>query len=283
MRSDPWQPGAEPLVGETATRQCLLCGGECFTDLHVPNGVVMRRCEGCGLYVNATPEHVTGNPHFYAAAYHEHHYGGSDRRKQRTSVCLVRQIEALVSRRGRILDIGCSLGHFLAAAAQRGWDAWGVDVSADMVRHCQEQGLQARSGGLGSLPFPDGYFDVIHARHVLEHDIEVFRSLAEMRRALADHGLLFVVTPDAGCPKVRRRGAGYVKFWKPDHMVCFTRSTLTEAMRRAGFAEVRTPPAAGLWVDGPGGAVQHLIWWLSDAVPDALGQGKTLRTVWRKA
>lgn len=283
MPTDPRQLEVAPRTRAPAAEQCLLCACRRFTDLHVPNGVVMRRCEECGLFVNVTPEHVTENPDFYAAEYHERHYGHSDSRKRRTSASLVRQIEAMAGRRGRLLDIGCSLGHFLAAATRRGWEAWGVDVSEDMVRRCQEHGLQARLGGLDRLPFPDAYFDVIHARHVLEHDIEVFRSLAEMRRALAADGLLFVVTPDAGCRKVRRRGADYPKFWKPDHMICLTRQTLAEVMRRAGFAEVRTPPAAGLCIDGLAGAVPHAIWWLSDAIPDALGLGKTLRTVWRKA
>lgn len=272
----------QPSAAQTAAL-CPLCGGAQAGEFTVPNGVVIRRCLGCGLLVNAKPELVTAHEDYYEGDYHWSHYGHAARRKQRTAAFLIRQIEACCPARGRLLDVGCSYGHVVAAASQRGWEAHGVDVSADMVTQGRERGLELVQGSLHELPFPDGHFTVVHARHVLEHDLDFFASLAEMRRVLADDGLLVVAVPDASSPKVRRRGPSYASFWVPEHMVFFTRVTLGTALQRAGFTACPTAALAGLWADGPRGVLPFLGWRLAEILPDAVGLGKTLRGVWRKA
>jgi SAM-dependent methyltransferase len=262
----------------------MLCGAEDFSDLPVPAcGITMRRCRDCGFWVNGDFATYQEDDQHYDASYHQTHYGRSDGRKCCTSRYLVRQIEALAGSRGRLVDVGCSFAHFVQAATDRGWDAYGVDISEDMVRRGQALGLQIQPGGLRDLPFPDGYFNVVHARHVLEHDIEVWQSLGELRRALAPGGLLALTVPDADCPKVCRRGGAYAKFWKPDHLVAFTRPTLAEFLRRAGFTPVPCPTFAGAGNAGPGGLLPFVAWRLASLVPDALGQGKTIVSFWQKS
>ena len=272
-----------PLVGESATSRCLLCGGEKFTQLHIPaNNCRMHRCNGCGLWVNASPVLESTPQEHYADGYQELHYDKDARRRLNSARHIVRHIEG-VHPPGRLVDVGCARGFVVQAAKERGWDAYGVELSRQVVEDCTARGLQVVEGSMAHLPFSDGFFDVVHARHVLEHDIELWRSLGEMRRVLRDGGLLFLTVPDAGAPKVRRRGAGYARFWKIDHMLAFTAQTLERALAQAGFAAVRTPPFAGLGNDGPGGIVPFAAWRVGQLVPDALGWGNTLRGVWRKA
>ena len=266
-------------VGEGAGSRCLLCGGADFDELHcAPQRCHMRRCHACGLWVNAAPQPQSEH---YEFEYHDQYYGRASWRKARTSASIVRQLSALQPK-GRFLDVGCSYGHMLQAAADQGWAAYGVEPSDDMVCRGRERGLNIAQGDLRHLPFDDGLFDVVHARHVLEHELKVYESLAELRRVLAPEGLLAITVPDAGCPKVRRRGAGYARFWKPDHMLGFTRPTLAELLRGAGFAPVPLPAFAGL-ASGPlAGALPFVIWRLSVLIPEKLGLSCTIISFWRR-
>lgn len=239
----------------------------------------MRRCRACGLWVNADPQ---PQPEHYDLGYQETVYSRVTRRKGRSSAGIVRQIAALQPR-GRFLDIGCSFGHIVQAAARQGYDAYGVDLAEEVARHACERGLKVLAGHLRHLPFDDCFFDVVHARHVLEHELEVYQSLAEIRRVLAPDGLLAITVPDGDCPKVRRRGGKYVRFWTPDHMLTFTRPTLTELLRRAGFVPVTIGAFAGLTSGRLGGALPFLGWRLSVLLPEMTGFSNTLATFWRKA
>jgi SAM-dependent methyltransferase len=268
-------------IGTKASELCLLCGGRDFTSLVVPEVVTMLRCRECGLWVNADLTGGSTPSDQYAIPYHEN-YRRHARRKMRTALLDVTLLEARHAR-GRLLDVGCSLGYFVEAACARGWDAYGVDVAEDVVAACCQRGLRVELGTMGRLPFPDKYFDVVQARHVLEHDVEVWRNLAEMRRVLADDGLLIVLVPDGDCAKVRRRGARYRRFWIAAHLLCFTRPTLTAVMQRAGFREVAPPAISGR---GPGEwlrAPALLGWQLLQGLKARLGLDNTLRTAWRKS
>lgn len=238
----------------------------------------MRRCRACGLWVNVGSQ---PQPDHYGLTYHQKVYSAVSRRKRRSSVSIVRQLAALEPH-GRLLDIGCSYGHFVQAAAEQGFDAHGVDIAEDVARAACERGLKVSVGDLLHLPFEDGFFNVVHARHVLEHEIKVYDSLAEIRRVMAPGALLALTVPDGDCPKVRRRGPNYTRFWNPDHMLCFTRSTLTELLQRSGFAPVTVRTFTGLTSGRLRGALPFIGWRVFEWVPEKLGLSCTLVTFWRK-
>ncbi len=98
---------------------------------------------------------------------------------------------------GRLLDIGCAMGVFLSLARDRGWDVRGTDVSGFAVKFAAEHfGMDCREGSLGSAAFPDKYFDVITMWDVLEHFDDPLKELKEVRRVLADDGILIFDTPN---------------------------------------------------------------------------------------
>ena len=39
---------------------------------------------------------------------------------------------------GRVLDLGCGTGLFLAVARRRGWQPFGIDESLEATRHARE-------------------------------------------------------------------------------------------------------------------------------------------------
>jgi 2-polyprenyl-3-methyl-5-hydroxy-6-metoxy-1,4-benzoquinol methylase len=99
---------------------------------------------------------------------------------------------------GRLLDVGCAGGRFLARARDRGYAVAGVEPNPAMAAHGRDAlGLDVRLGTLSDVRalFGDGAFDVIHLADVLEHLIDLEDSLARIRQALVSGGLVVLQQP----------------------------------------------------------------------------------------
>ncbi len=221
---------------------CPSCDSMEFRTCEVPaRGVVLKICTHCGLYINADP--VTAQEATDQGAYDERFHGFYRRRaarKVRHSKFRLMLMESLVSP-GRFLDIGCSMGYFVEAAAQRGWDAHGVDISPDAVALCRQRGLQVKVGDMQRLDYPDNTIDLINLQSVLEHDVDLYECLREIGRVLSPAGLLLIQVPCVDYHRVRLQGTNYHRFWHPVHCYWFSHRAARNVMRRAGYREVRLP------------------------------------------
>ena len=85
---------------------------------------------------------------------------------------------------GRCLDVGCGTGVATTVAAELGWAAVGVDVSAELLAVARERGLEVVEGSADALPFEDESFDA--AISVWTHtDVGDFRAaVVEVARVL---------------------------------------------------------------------------------------------------
>ncbi|MFQ5647334.1 MAG: class I SAM-dependent methyltransferase, partial [bacterium] len=79
------------------------------------------------------------------------------------------QIERYIEK-GRVLDIGCASGFFLDAAVERGWDAYGVELSsfsAEIAR--KKYGDKVINGTLHEAGYDDRFFQAVDMSDLLEH------------------------------------------------------------------------------------------------------------------
>jgi SAM-dependent methyltransferase len=92
---------------------------------------------------------------------------------------------------GRIVDIGCGVGHSYRLLAPR--ETVGVDTDADALHG---QARETMVADMRRLPFGDGEFDGAIAVHSIEHVPDPERALAEMARVLKPGAPAVLVTPN---------------------------------------------------------------------------------------
>ena len=105
-------------------------------------------------------------------------------------------VEAVVEARPRrLLEVGCGMGQFAAAVAERtDAEVVATDLSPRMVELASGRGLDAHVADVEALPFADAEFDCAAANWMLYHVPDVDRALGELRRVLEDDGTLVGTT-----------------------------------------------------------------------------------------
>ena len=95
----------------------------------------------------------------------------------------------------RLLEVGCGTGALAArCAAELGCEVMALDASAEMVRATRARGIDAVTGDVQELPFPDGAFDCAVAAWMLYHVPDLDRGVAELARVLRPGGRLVAIT-----------------------------------------------------------------------------------------
>ncbi|HKA44173.1 MAG TPA: class I SAM-dependent methyltransferase [Burkholderiales bacterium] len=167
----------------------------------------------------------------------------------------LRRIAALLDRKPekiRLLDVGCSRGHFIEAAVDSGFRAEGVEPAPQIAAAARERGLTVRTGLLEDQCFPAESFDAITLFEVIEHLKDPALLLAECRRILKAGGVLVLSTGNAASWTARTmkarwdyfhiaQDAGHVSFYNP--------ASLQRLATRCGYAVERITTARVRFVD----------------------------------
>lgn len=139
---------------------------------------------------------------------------------------------------GRMLDVGCGNGRFLRKMAALGWACEGVDFSETAVALCRAAGLNVRRGDLSSAGFDDASFDLVTARHVIEHVPDPTAFVRQAARVLKPGGRLLIQTPNSAALGRPWFGAYWFANDIPRHLVLFARSNLDRLAAGFGLAPI---------------------------------------------
>jgi SAM-dependent methyltransferase len=93
-----------------------------------------------------------------------------------------------------LLDVGCGTGWL----AEHFSDYTGIDGAPEAVAAATERGRNVIAGDVAQpLPFPDGAFDAVVLKDLLEHVPDPVAVVREVRRVLKPGGHVFASSPDA--------------------------------------------------------------------------------------
>lgn len=215
---------------------CPVCAGERFTHLFDKAGEPFVRCTDCTLtLINPRPPFAViraGYDAAYSAGY-TRKAAKKLKRARRRVARLVREYDL----RGRWLDVGCSAGFVVRAAADAGFEAHGVDIESAAIAYGREtlDLTHLREGLLHEQNYASGCFDAISAYDVIEHVPDLHAFVAELARILAPHGVLDLGTPDIGHWRVPRQLEHWQEFKPSEHLYYFDRSTLGRLLAQHGL------------------------------------------------
>lgn len=134
---------------------------------------------------------------------------------------------------GRLLDVGCGNGAYLALMKQLGWDVAGVEIdpkAAEIAR--KHLSIPVYVGSLANAPFAEGYFDAVTMSHVIEHVEDPVGFVLQAARYLKRGGWLVIVTPNAASLGMRMFGKHWYALQPPQHLTLFTPKSLEMCIQR---------------------------------------------------
>ncbi len=148
---------------------------------------------------------------------------------------------------GRLLEVGCATGWLLKHAAERGWQAQGVEIAPDAVAFARSLGLEVFQGDLRAARLPAGAFDLVYLGDVLEHVPDCRALLEEVRRVMKPGGWLYLRGPVTTNSLARALalelyhafGRTIVLHEVPYHLWEFTPRSLARLMGAVGLVVVR--------------------------------------------
>jgi SAM-dependent methyltransferase len=228
-------------------RRCPVCGAG-------PKGPVLarfphrsyRRCPACGMVYMLR---LSRPPVEYA----EDYFFGSYKRQYgktyledfphlvqigKARLRYIRRVRRIRGEGGKLLDIGCAYGPFLAAAREEGFSPAGIDPAEGAVRYVREElGVPAYRGFFPDLPgeIREERFDVISLWYVIEHFEDPRRVLAEIHRLLKPGGVLAFSTPSFSGISRRKSLRTFLEQSPPDHWTLWTPGDCRKILDSFGF------------------------------------------------
>jgi len=241
---------------------CNLCSSSVDPETQLvwrKDGLDVLRCPTCGLVFRADPPTRAELADIYALDYFRDSVNGSnlhgysdylrDEAQHRANARRrLRLVERYASRSGRLLDVGCAAGFFAEEAAQRGWHAEGVDVSAEMAKWGRAHlGVRIAEGTLRDVPSAPGSFDAVTMWDYLEHATDPADDLARSHELLGSGGILALSTGDIGSAAARLSGRRWHLLTPRHHNFFFSRKTLADLLGRSGFEVLQMSAPGALY------------------------------------
>jgi len=156
-------------------------------------------------------------------------------------------IEAYAGSRlsGRLLEIGCGHGDFLAQAAARGLSVTGIEVSPGAAQvAAAEAGARCRiiSGDIKQLIAQGETFEYVVFADVLEHVRNPREFLRDVHSLTNDDAIVAMIVPALDANSARLMKTKWVEF-KPEHLWYFSSATLKRLLYAEGYCALKVTPA----------------------------------------
>jgi SAM-dependent methyltransferase len=207
------------------TAGCFLCGGQSDRALFRENGYSAMQCE-CGvLYASPGPAadavDPTEDPHlasFYALP-------------APMKVAWLHRYKPA----GRLLEVGCGDGYFLAAAQASGYDVAAIEAHAGRAARIREKfRIEVEHAPIEETRWPEGSCDIVFHCDLLSHFPDPLHALRRMRGLLRPDGVMYF---EVGIV------ADLAPFWyrlmatiqMPAHRWLYTEQALAALLDRTGF------------------------------------------------
>lgn len=151
---------------------------------------------------------------------------------------IARGIVKIIARRktkGRILDIGCSVGFVLEEAKLCGFQSEGLELNEKAVEIAVSKKLDVKKSDVKDMHYAENTFDVVVLNHVLEHILNLNEFIGLVKSILKEDGIILIGVPTykALIPKLYKKSwGGWVA---GEHIWHFDEESLGRVLLRHNF------------------------------------------------
>lgn len=222
---------------------CSICGDDNSKSIYsriINTGTLIGKiksnlvmCKNCGLmYMNPCPTQETMF-HYYSeennASSNMFHENNSSSRHGILALERKKFISKYIAKKksGKLLEVGCTNGEFLASLNFQGWYLLGLEMSPYSEKKASELGLNIICGTIEATDFGKQKFDVICCFSTLEHFFDPDLALKKMTNILTEEGNMMIEVPNSTKP-IAQIGEFYIH----EHLTHFTLGTLEHLLAK---------------------------------------------------
>ena len=224
-------------------RCCPVCLADDYRVSFVKQGFSYCKCRQCSmLYVNPVLKDEASNDAYISGEVSNKVLDVLLSKTQREFdepkfVKALELIEGVIPENSgrRLLDIGCSVGHFLEVARGINWNCTGIELNSASADHTESLGFKVIRKPLVTELFAENSFDVVSMWDVLEHIQDTESVLDVIWNILAPNGILCLIVPNADSLAARMMREKCTMFRGSSHVNIFNRDTLCCLLERIGF------------------------------------------------
>lgn len=227
---------------------CPICESRRLQYVFISHGYPVCRCKDCSfMFLNQQPsdevlEEIYNEEYFLGEQTPEGKKAVSDMKRATAKLYLNQLIKYCGSTRGKLLEIGCGNGDFLALAKEAGFDVTGIEISRHAVDTANRQlgEKRVRCGTMETF-LPGEQFDYCTLFDTIEHTRNPLRLLQKIHELLKPGGVLFLSTPSLDSWSAKLMKQNWMEF-KTEHLHYFDTQTIQNALAKSGFAQIVVTP-----------------------------------------
>jgi 2-polyprenyl-3-methyl-5-hydroxy-6-metoxy-1,4-benzoquinol methylase len=240
---------------ETIT-QCPVCANSAFSEYLVTQDYFLTRenftiqkCVNCGLkFTNPRPSKDRLPGYYESTDYISH---------SNVNKGLINKIYRMVRNyalskkasfirtfvpAGRILDIGCGTGEFLATMKKFDFEPAGIEPNRTAREFATKNYNLTVYDEPEIVKIPSHQFDVISLWHVLEHVVDLDERILQIKKWIKKDGILIVALPNPSSWDAKYYGAYWAAYDCPRHLYHFDKQSVKKLFEKFGFKIIRYKP-----------------------------------------
>jgi 2-polyprenyl-3-methyl-5-hydroxy-6-metoxy-1,4-benzoquinol methylase len=196
-----------------------------------------KKCKNCGM--------ISVNPHLTEEGLTKYYQGYLEERTTNENELFEQRwrtyeldrtwLETFIDN-GKILDIGCSGGHFLSTFDLKKWNVMGVEIEEEDKKYAMEKyGIPVKVGKITEMEFTEK-FDVVMMRGVIEHFSDPITVLKKCNNIINPGGYLFITATPSGDSFAFDVYREKWKLYTPiSHIHFFTVNILSNILQKMNF------------------------------------------------
>ncbi|NVK18614.1 MAG: class I SAM-dependent methyltransferase [Methylocystaceae bacterium] len=235
----------EKIRNDLVDLNCLVCDHDQFTEIgqvdrygfYYPTGV----CQKCGNLQQIQYYNEEALALFYSKYFRDVYSNDTPKAcfqgQSGKGLRIYDFTKGFIPEKADVLEIGTGAGGILKAFRDEGHKVLGIDFDERYIKYGNEQGIEIRQGGFDVIE-PERKFDLIIISHVLEHVVDMFEFIKQVKLLLKNGARVYIEVPSLD--NLAKGGYNYdfLNYFQNSHVIHFSVDSLFRLLRNNGLKAI---------------------------------------------